>query len=134
EVTFHGNEEEPKILLVKKSHFVNQENEFIISVITDITEIKDREKEILLYNKISDQISDSISVADIDGNIVYVNSSNARATGKSKHDIIGHSIMELDPQFKTKEDWNWHFKEVKENGELLVEGINKRKDGSEFRV
>jgi PAS domain S-box-containing protein len=96
EVTFKNSNNEEKILLVKKSIFNNQGKNYLIGVITDITEFKERENQILLYNKISDQISDAISVADYQGNLIYVNETHAQNLGKTKKDIIQSNVLEVE--------------------------------------
>ena len=123
-----------KILLIKKSCFKNSGGKYIIGVITDITNIKEREKQILLYNQITERISDAISVADWDGNLVYVNEAHAKNLGKKKEDIIGSTMMQMEKIFRTKKDWQKHFREVKEKTEVLIEGENIRADGSSFPI
>lgn len=134
EVTFKNSNNEEKILLVKKSIFYNQGKNYLIGVITDITEFKERENQILLYNKISDQISDAISVADYQGNLIYVNETHAQNLGKTKKDIIQSNVLEVDKIFPDIEAWHAHYDEIKQKGELLIEGENIRLDGSTFPV
>jgi PAS domain S-box-containing protein len=118
----------------RKSCFKNSGGKYIIGVITDITTIKEREKQILLYNQITERISDAISVADKDGNLVYVNEAHARNLGRPKEDLIGSTMMQMETLFKTKKAWQKHFSEVKEKTELLIEGENIRSDGSSFPI
>jgi PAS domain S-box-containing protein len=134
EVVFITNTGEEKILLVKKTIFENKNEIFLIGIITDITELKDREKQILLYNKIADQISDAISVADYQGNLIYVNEAHARNMGLAKDDLIGSSITNMEKSFGDLKTWQTHYNETKYNGNQLVEGINIRRDGTEFPV
>lgn len=134
EVTFKNSNNEEKILLVKKSVFNNQGKNYLIGVITDITEFKERENQILLYNKISDQISDAISVADYQGNLIYVNETHAQNLGKTKKEIIHSNILEMEKIFPDIEAWHAHYDEIKQKGELLIEGENIRVDGSTFPV
>lgn len=131
---FVDEKNETKILLVKKSCLKNAGGKYIIGVLTDITNIKEREKQILLYNQITERISDAISVADWDGKLVYVNQTHAKNLGKKKEEIIGSTMMEIEKIFQTKKDWQKHFAEVKEKSELLLEGENIRSDGSTFPV
>ncbi|MEI6880597.1 MAG: PAS domain S-box protein [Bacteroidota bacterium] len=131
---FVNENKETKILLAKKSCFENAGGNYIIGVITDITNIKEREKQILLYNQITERINDAISVADWEGKLVYVNEAHAKNLGKKKEEIIGSTMMEMEKIFHTKKDWQQHFKEVKEKSELLIEGENIRSDGSTFPV
>lgn len=124
-----------KILFIKKSHFsAYDKKEFLVGVITDISEIKQQQKELYLLNKITEQISDAISVADFDGKMIYVNESRARVLGKTRSEMIGSTVMQMEKLFPTINDWQQHFNEIKEKGELLMEGINIRKDGTEYPV
>jgi len=134
EVSFLKQDGLEKTLLVKKTVFTNQGKDYLIGVITDITDLKEREKQILLYNKLSDQISDAISVADYEGKLIYVNESHIRNLGKTKSEMIGSSVVDMEKLFPDIASWQQHYNEVKLKGELLVEGVNKRKDGSTFPV
>lgn len=134
ETTLKTNDAE-KILFIKKSHFsAYNKKEFLVGVITDISEIKQQQKELYLLNKITEQISDAISVADYDGKLIYVNESRAKVLGKTRSEMIGSSVMQMEKLFPSVSDWRNHFNEVKQKGELLMEGINIRKDGSEYPV
>ena len=133
--TIFENGNETKTLFIKKSLFSNESSkEFLVGVITDITEIKNQQNEIYLLNKITEQISDAISVGDYDGKLIYVNESRAKVLGKTREEMLGSSVMEMEKLFPTLKDWRAHFDEVKEKGELLLQGINIRKDGSEYPV
>ncbi len=134
EVAFKMLNGDEKTLLVKKTIFSNLGKDYLIGVITDITDLKEREKQILLYNKMSDQISDAISVADYNGKIIYVNESHTRNLGKTKAEMIGSSIIDMEKTFPDLSYWQQHYNEVKLKGELLIEGVNQRKDGSSFPV
>ncbi|MCX6186687.1 MAG: PAS domain S-box protein, partial [Bacteroidetes bacterium] len=134
ESNFNDRNNKPLVLLTKKSCFDNNNKKYLIGVITDITNIKEREKQILLYNQITERISDAISVADWNGNLIYVNEAHAKNLGKKKEEIIGTTMMEMEKIFKTKKDWQKHFEAVKEKAELLINGENIRSDGSTFPV
>lgn len=129
------NGEVQKTLFIKKSLFSTEDTkEFLVGVITDITEIKNQQNEIYLLTKITEQISDAISVADYNGKMIYVNESRAKVLGKTREEMIGSTVMEMEKLFPTVNEWRAHFNETKEKGELLLEGINIRKDGSEYPV
>lgn len=134
ETTFINKDKE-LILFIKKSLFsADDKKEFLVGVITDISEIRQQQNEIYLLNKITEQISDAISVADYDGKMIYVNESRAKVLGKTREEMIGSTVMRMEKLFPTVSDWQAHFNEVKEKGEILIEGINIRKDGSEYPV
>ncbi len=121
-------------LIIKKSYLNANNQEFLVAVLTDITEIKDRQRELILLNNIINQISDAISVADYDGNLVYVNQSHANNLNKTTQELIGSSVVSMEKLFANVSDWQTHFNEVKAKGELLVEGQNIKADGSYFPV
>ncbi len=134
ETSFKTADEE-RILFIKKSLFsADDKKEFLVGVITDISEIRQQQNEIYLLNKITEQISDAISVADYDGKMIYVNESRAKVLSKTREEMIGSTVMQMEKLFPTVNEWREHFNEVKEKGELLIEGINIRKDGSEYPV
>lgn len=134
EVVFVRPDGQEKVLLVKKTIFTNQGDDYLIGVITDITEIKEREKQITLYNKMSDQISDAISVADYEGKLIYVNESHAKNLNIPKEELIGSSITQMEKRFPTLKDWQKHYDEVKQKGEILIEGENIKADGTTFSI
>lgn len=121
-------------LIIKKSYLNTNNQEFLIAVLTDITEIKDRQRELILLNNVIDQISDAIAVADYNGNTVYVNQSHANNLKRTKNELIGSSVIKMEKLFTNINDWQTHFNDVKLKGELLVEGQNIRADGSIFPV
>lgn len=121
-------------LIIKKSYLNANNQEFLVAVLTDITEIKDRQRELILLNNIINQISDAISVADYNGNLVYVNQSHANNLNKTTQELIGSNVVSMEKLFANVNDWQTHFNEVKEKGESLVEGQNIKADGSIFPV
>ncbi|MDZ4668965.1 MAG: PAS domain S-box protein [bacterium] len=134
EVVFSKKDGEEKTLLVKKTIFENKNESFLIGIITDITELKNSEKQILLHNKIADQISDAISVADYNGKIIYVNEAHAKNMNLSKDELIGSSVINREKLFESITSWQKHYNEIKFTGNQLIEGTNIRNDGSKFPV
>lgn len=128
--SIHRNNQTEINLLVQKSYYQNKDDEFIIAVLTDITEIKKREQQLTLLKKISDQISDAISVADYNGKIIYVNQQHANNLNKSVEELLGSSVTQMEKKFSTLEEWQKHFNELKEKGSLLLEGENIKQDGT----
>jgi len=69
-----------------------------------ITILKEKKKELLEIKRVKSQLSaildsvqEAIEVADIDGNIQYVNNAFSRVTGISEKDRIGQNIFEASP-------------------------------------
>jgi two-component system sensor kinase FixL len=62
---------------------------------SDITERRRAEEELKLRAKMLDQATDSITVSDLDGNIVYVNETVCHARGYSKEEFTGMTTFDL---------------------------------------
>jgi PAS domain S-box-containing protein len=69
-----------------------------------ITILKEKKEELLEIKRVKSQLSaildsvqEAIEVADIDGNIQYVNNAFSRVTGISEQDRIGQNIFEASP-------------------------------------
>lgn len=86
-----------------------------------------------LLNHTIDIITEGIYWVDMDGLILFANA--------SAHKILGYELGELEKMSvldisltATKERWNIFFQRVKEQKNITVETIHKRKDGSHFPV
>lgn len=100
-------------------------------VLTDITERKKAEESLLLFNHSIKSISESLTITDLNNNILFVNQSFLDVYGYSEEEIIGKSIymVRLNPPPKSDSIIDdtllggWQ-------GELL----NRKKDGTVFPI
>jgi PAS domain S-box-containing protein len=65
------------------------EGDRMISFIRDITEMKRQQEDIRLQSLVLDQISDNVTITDLNGKIVYVNRAVSDKIGCPKEDLYG---------------------------------------------
>ena len=100
-------------------------------VLTDITELKQKEETFSLLNHTVKSIGECISITDVHDKILFVNQAFLRTYGYTEEEIIGKQIEMVradttkkdDSIFKSTELGGWQ-------GELL----NKKKDGTVFPI
>ena len=100
-------------------------------VLTDITELKQKEETFSLLNHTIKSIRECISITDVHDKILFVNQAFLRTYGYTEEEIIGKQIDMIcadttkkdDSIFKSTELGGWQ-------GELL----NKKKDGTVFPI
>ena len=100
-------------------------------VLTDITELKQKEETFSLLNHTIKSIGECISITDVHDKILFVNQAFLRTYGYTEEEIIGKQIDMIcadttkkdDSIFKSTELGGWQ-------GELL----NKKKDGTVFPI
>jgi len=99
----------------------------------DITERKQMEEELRLRAQLLDNASDSITLVDSDGNLLYVNEIFCKSHGYSREEAIGMNLRQLDiPGFD--EIIESRTQEIREKGIAVFEDIHLSKDGSAIDV
>ncbi|MFA5973697.1 MAG: PAS domain S-box protein [Lentimicrobiaceae bacterium] len=115
---------------------INSENQITgyIGTITDITERKKSEKELLLFRTLMDGSNDALEILDPEtGRFLDMNTRASQDLGYSREEMLELSVFDIDPRVDKPA-----FEQIKE--ELLKsdngiwEGIHLRKDGSSFPV
>jgi PAS domain S-box-containing protein len=105
----------------------------VIEISTDITERKRLEHELRRLAVIAEQAAEGIAVADLDGNLQFVNQAWARMHGyESGAELVGKhlSVFHTDEQMKTEvEPFNAG---VKRQGHNWAEVGHVRRDGTTF--
>lgn len=101
-------------------------------IFTDITERKNAEEEMLVKERAIESSINAIAIADLQGNLSYVNDSFLRLWGyDDKANVIGEKVLDF-----------WHSQEqamevvqsLGANGHWTGELVGKKKDGSRFDV
>ncbi|MFA9371111.1 MAG: PAS domain S-box protein [Labilibaculum antarcticum] len=96
--------------------------------ITDITKNKKKEEELLLKDHALSSSRNGLGIANLNGNLVYVNDSLVKLWGYTRQELLGRSLMDFwegDGIHKT-------MNELKEKGSCFGEDMGKRKDGTFF--
>ena len=119
---------------VKGAKFIYKENDSLIAIVRDITERKQREKELQKLKMALEQAPISVVITDKNGTIEYVNPFFCNLTGYSFEEAIGENPRILksgkhDQNFykilwdkiTSGEIWEGEFLNKKKNGELYWE-------------
>jgi PAS domain S-box-containing protein len=107
----------------------------IIGTLKDITERKRSEEKLLLFRNLIDRSNDAIFVNEIEtGLIIDANDKACSSLGYTKEELFNMRVFEIEDVIPDHFSWKEHVEEVKENGHLILEGRQRRKDGSTFPV
>jgi PAS domain S-box-containing protein len=90
--------------------------------------------EVGLLNNLIDKSGEAVQVSTEEGIMVYINEKGAQRLQKSKEEILGRFVGEVEKTFSNKQDWSEHVSELKNNGPMIIEGVHKKGDGSEFPI
>jgi PAS domain S-box-containing protein len=90
--------------------------------------------EVGLLNNLIDKSGEAVQVSTEDGVMVYINEKGAQRLQRSKDDILGKFVGEVEKTFSSKQDWALHVSQLKNNGPMIIEGLHKKADGTEFPI
>ncbi|MBU4445961.1 PAS domain S-box protein [bacterium] len=99
---------------------------------TDITELKQAEKDLQFLSSISEQAKDSIIVTDTDFNITYINKATEELYGYSKKELLGKTPDILNANSHRTQIQEDIYKTVSSGKTWTGEHLNRKKDGSTF--
>ncbi len=109
---------------------VNIEGEkYIHSVIHDITEKKQTEKQLKLLSRSVEQNPVSIVISDKEGNIEYVNSTFTKITGYSMEEVQGKNPRFLNSGYHPREFFENMWKTILSGNDWKNEIRNRKKNG-----
>lgn len=108
--------------------------EVISGMAQDITPLKKAQEQIRLFNDAIQSVTDCVSIADLDNNILFVNAAFEKTYGLAKHDLLGKNIDQLWDYFDQDRKSRKIPQETLQNGSWQGEVINKRKNGELFSV
>jgi len=98
-----------------------------VGITKDITERKRAEEELKLRAQLLDAVTDSVCVADSNGDIIYVSEAAYRSRGYGKDELLKMNLYELNKSAGFEEA---RIRELFEKGEATFEGVDVRKDKS----
>lgn len=108
-----------------KDHFV--------AIFEDITERKRIQDALRLTQLSVDRAADLIHWISPDGRLLYVSDSNCRRHGYTREEMLGMSILDLDPSMSPAA-WQEHWRQLRECGSLCLETIHRTKEGELFPI
>ncbi|MCX8148118.1 PAS domain S-box protein [Thermaurantimonas aggregans] len=112
----------------------NGEHTGYIAIQNDITErkkIQDRINQLVFF---LDQSSEAVQICTEDGYLEFVNNEACKRLQRTKEELIGLHISQIEKEFEPPGAWERHVAEVKAVGKLVATGAHKRPDGSTFPV
>jgi PAS domain S-box-containing protein len=113
--------------------FVLDENDMpcIVSVITDLTGLKKKEEELLLFSKAFEQSANSIMITNTSGVIEYANPSFFQLTEYLPEEVIGQTPRIIKHE-KSQIDYNALWETISSGGTWKGEFLNRSKTGKLF--
>lgn len=107
----------------------------VVSVLVDITQQKRLQKQLELFRTLLDHSNDSIFLVDAEtGDFVDVNETACEYLGYDREELLELSVTDVETTLSTEDNWRAHVETIREEGSVLYEGQQERKDGSTFPV
>lgn len=85
-----------------------------------------------LLEQFSEVTTDSVTVVNAEGEIVFANNAICKQLGLRIDELKGSKVIDIEEKFNSQEDWDKHFKEVKEKKELTFSGTHVRANGEKY--
>ncbi len=105
-----------------------------IGFFTDITAQKEALSKIKLFRTLIDQSNDSVELIDVEtGCFLDCNEKAYQELGYTREELLSLKLYNIDPTL-TEDSYPERTKLIRDSGAHLIEGIHRRKDGSEFPV
>ena len=124
-------------LLTSKVPLRNSRDEIIgvLGTYMDITERNRAEKELSLFKNLIERSNDSITIIDPEtGRFLIVNDKACADLGCDRKQLLTMSTLDIEARFPDQATWDDHVNEVKSRGSMVLEGMNRRQDGTLFPV
>jgi PAS domain S-box-containing protein len=104
-----------------------------VGILTDITERKQMEEALRMFQSSIDRASDAVFWMDRQGRFSYVNEQACLSLGYSREELIRLRLWDIDPEF-SQELWAKRWKERETVSVYRHESRHRRKDGVFFPV
>ncbi|AFN74649.1 signal transduction histidine kinase [Melioribacter roseus P3M-2] len=125
-----------KIVLISANTFLFNGEPHIISVMNDITDLKESERQLEIYRKILEKSLNEVYIIDAGAlNFIHANDSALRNLGYSLEELREMTPIDIKPEF-TKESFEKLITPLRkgDKNEIKFETVHKRKDGSIYNV
>ncbi len=100
-------------------------------IFRDITERRKAEEKLRLFRNLIDQSNDAIFVDDPEtGRILDVNDKACNSLGYSREELLRMHVFDIEITLPDHFSWKEHAQEIKKKGYLILEGRQRRKDGT----
>ncbi len=108
---------------------------YCVGMFQDITQRKQAEESLLLFRNLLNKSNDAITVLDpATGRFLMANDKACSDLGYERSELLTMRTLDVEASFPSQAAWDAHVNEVKSKGHLILEGMNRRKDGTLFPV
>ncbi|MFC4438053.1 MULTISPECIES: ATP-binding protein [Natrialbaceae] len=99
----------------------------------DVTDRKERERELELFRTLLDHSNDSVLVIESDtGGVLDANETACRRLGYDRDELLELSVLDIERRFADIAEWRSHVEDVETEGAVTIIGEHERKDGSTY--
>ncbi|MDG5817496.1 PAS domain S-box protein [Natronococcus sp. A-GB7] len=99
----------------------------------DVTERKERERELELFRTLLDHSNDVVLVIEPEsGRILDANETACRRLGYDRNELLELSVPDIERRFADIDDWRAHVEDVALEDAVTIEGVHERKDGTTY--
>ena len=120
-------------IAVHKIRYLGRDCE--IAFINDVTAHRIAEEEVKLFHTLINKSNDSIFVIDpADAQILYVNAKALDTLGYKYNELVGKKVGDYATNIADLADWEMLVDRIREEGSLVFEASQQRKDGSLVNV
>jgi PAS domain S-box-containing protein len=107
----------------------------ILVMVRNITERKRGEERLILFRSLINQSNDAIFVDDPEtGSILDVNDTACRNLGYTREELLNMRVFDIEATIPDYLSWKEHVNEIERKEFLVIEGLNRRKDGTMIPV
>jgi len=103
-----------------------------VTVLRDVTELRSGEAERARFSMAMEQVAESISIADLDARIIYVNPAFERVTGYARSEVIGQHLPMINGGIEPPSFYEAIRAALTNGSSWIGDIVNRRKDGSFF--
>jgi diguanylate cyclase (GGDEF)-like protein/PAS domain S-box-containing protein len=96
---------------------------------------REMEGKLALFETLINQSNDAIFLVELEtSRFSYVNDKASSNLGYTREELLHMGVMDIDVYFHDLSRWRQHVNEIRERGYGVVEGLQKRKDGTTLPV
>ncbi len=115
------------LLLIRRNELSNEMffelSKVVIQLGNDIKQSIEK-KHLKLLQEIFNNSSDAIQIAEENGRLYYINKLAGKRLGISPEEVNKFFVSDFEAKFKEPERWQAHVDSLKENGQMIIEGVN----------
>ncbi len=104
-------------------------------LIIQISRREQAENDLQLFRNLIDQSNDVVVVIDPEtSRFLDFNNKACSSLGYTRHELLLMGVVDIDVALPDNLSWDKHVREIRQNIDMVIDGIHKRKDGATFPV